>query len=81
MGQRYQEFPYIPDRFQGYMDFFSDNHQNKEPLVLEDGTSVAFPAGWTDEDADKWRKGMQLQRPINYAASTYDLGANANCAF
>ena len=42
-----------------------------EPVVLDDGTSVLFPSGWTDEDADKWRKGMELQRPGNYSARTH----------
>jgi hypothetical protein len=52
------------------MDFFSENHKNREPIVMEDGTSVVFPSGWTDEDADKWRKGMQLVRP-RVTARTY----------
>jgi hypothetical protein len=64
--------PYIPEKFHGYMDFFERNDL-QEPLILEDGTSVEFPSGWTDEDADKWRKGMQLQRPSDYTASSYDL--------
>jgi len=67
------DFPYLPERYQGFMDFFSDNNTNKEPVILEDGTSVQFPKGWTDEDADKWRKGMELQRPGDYTASSYDL--------
>lgn len=67
------DFPYLPERYQGFMDYFSDNNTNKEPVVLEDGTSVLFPKGWTDEDADKWRKGMELQRPAHYTASSYDL--------
>jgi hypothetical protein len=46
----------------GYADYFSDNATNK-PVILDDGTSVVFPMDWTDEDADKWRKGMELQRP------------------
>jgi hypothetical protein len=53
----------------GYMDFFGD-YNNKEPIILEDGTSVHFPAGWTDEDADKWRKSMDLQRPDGFTAPT-----------
>ena len=66
-------FPYLPERYQGFMDFFSDNNTNREPVILEDGTSVQFPKGWTDEDADKWRKGMELQRPGDSTASTCDL--------
>jgi hypothetical protein len=48
----------------GYVDYFSDSPHNK-PVVLDDGTSVLFPKHWTDEDADKWRKGMDLQRPAH----------------
>jgi hypothetical protein len=48
----------------GYVDYFSDSPYNIS-VVLDDGTSVLFPKCWTDEDADKWRKGMDLQRPIH----------------
>lgn len=58
------DFPYIPEQYQGYMDYFGDN-TTKDSIVLEDGTSVSFPEGWTDEDADKWRKGMELQAPFS----------------
>ena len=51
---------HLTDVDTGYMDLFGEPHYLKEPLVLEDGTSVLFPRDWTDEDADKWRKGMQL---------------------
>jgi hypothetical protein len=58
-----RDFPYIPERYRGY--------SNKEPVILEDGTSVLFPSEWTDEDADKWRKGMKLQRHCEHAASIH----------
>jgi hypothetical protein len=80
MGQK-SPFPYSPEQRQGYMDFFSEDHRNHEPLVLEDGTSVAFPAGWTDEDADKWRKGVELQAPSGVQAATYDLSRLAPLDF
>jgi hypothetical protein len=73
MGKHDLHIPYIPAEFQGYMDFFSEQHENKEPVILEDGTSVEFPAGWTDEGADKWRKGHELQRRNDYRASSYDF--------
>ena len=50
--------------WQGQLRLFGDNNSNKVPVLLEDGTSVQFPKGWSDEDADKWRKGMELQRPL-----------------
>lgn len=66
-------FPYLPEQYIGYMDYFSDHHTNREPIILADGTSVQFPSGWTDEDADKWRKGMELQPPEGFRAATYDV--------
>ena len=53
--------PVSPQPHRGYMDIFSVNDSMTEPLVLDDGTSVLFPHDWMDEDADKWRKGMELQ--------------------
>jgi hypothetical protein len=71
MAERpFLDFRYIPEQYRGYMDFFSDDSTHKEPVILDDGTSVLFPSGWTDEDADKWRKGMELQRPGHYTART-----------
>jgi hypothetical protein len=71
MPRENKSFPYLPDQYTGYMDYFSDDHNFKEPVLLEDGTSVRFPTGWTDEDADKWRKGHELQRPDHFTARTY----------
>jgi hypothetical protein len=63
MDKRPADFPRIMDQqYWGYMDYFGENDTDK-PIILEDGTSVSFPDGWTDEDADKWRKGMELQAP------------------
>lgn len=74
MGQQHKvHFPFLPADRQGYIDFFSDNYTNKEPAILEDGTSVQFPKDWTDEDADKWRKGMQLERSGDYRAVSMDM--------
>jgi hypothetical protein len=69
MTQPSDLFPYIPEQYRGYMDYFSEGNSNKEPVILQDGTSVLFPNGWTDEDADKWRKGMELQRPSHHSVS------------
>ena len=73
MAERDTHYPFIPDKYQGYIDYFSKNAGNKEPVILEDGTSVIFPRDWTDEDADKWRKGMELQRPDHYRATSMDM--------
>lgn len=71
MADQLKSFPYLPDQYTGYMDYFASEHNFKEPVILEDGTSVRFPTGWTDEDADKWRKGHELQRPDLFTARTY----------
>jgi hypothetical protein len=63
MEQLPPHLPSLPEQDLGYMDFFSDENSNNKPVILEDGTSVLFPKDWTDEDADKWRKGMDLQKP------------------
>jgi hypothetical protein len=65
------DFPYLTEARQGYMDFFNPSYTNKTPLILADGTSVQFPADWTDEDADKWRKSMDLQRPDGFVGRTF----------
>jgi hypothetical protein len=47
----------------GYADFFGDKHPNREPQILQDGTSVRWPHGWNDIDAFAWRKLHHLLRP------------------
>jgi hypothetical protein len=47
----------------GYGDYFSIDDSIREPILLQDGTSVLFPSHWTDEDAGRWRKGVGLQPP------------------
>jgi hypothetical protein len=63
--------PFLPEQDLGYIDFFSDDYDCKKPVILDDGTSVLFPKDWTDEDADKWRKGMKLQRPEHSPAHVH----------
>ena len=45
----------------GYMDLFGESHYLKEPISLKMGRASYFRA-LDYEDADKWRKAMQLQR-------------------
>ena len=61
MGQT-QPLLNLTEESVGYLDYFGQTFSVREPLIMSDGTSVVFPKGWTDEDADKWRKGKQLQR-------------------
>ena len=44
-----------------YRDIF--DVKRKGPLVLRDGTSIEWPKGWTQEDADRWRKAAKLEKP------------------
>jgi hypothetical protein len=54
--------PPVPIWSQGFWDYYGDNPGN-EPIILEDGTSVSFPEGWTGQDVEKWRKERGLQPP------------------
>jgi len=47
----------------GYRDVFGNRDGHRGPLVLRDGTSVAWPQGWSQEDADRWRKANRLEKP------------------
>jgi hypothetical protein len=46
-----------------YRDIFGVPEARKQPLVLSDCTSIEWPAGWSQEDADRWRKANGLERP------------------
>lgn len=50
----------------GYRDIF--DVARKGPLVLRDGTSIEWPKGWTQKDADRWRKTNKLERPAGFIA-------------
>ena len=44
-------------------DIFCDCHRYAEPHVMENGTAVAWPAGWNREQASDWRAAHDLARP------------------
>ena len=46
-----------------YVDLFCDCHAFKEPLILSNGTDIAWPGGWTGREADSWRTANGLERP------------------
>jgi hypothetical protein len=46
----------------GYRDIFGIRDAGKQPLVLRDCTSIEWPAGWSQKDADRWRKANKLER-------------------
>jgi hypothetical protein len=47
----------------GYRDIFNPKNLRRGPLVLSDMTSIEWPAGWTQVDADRWRKTNGLEKP------------------
>jgi hypothetical protein len=46
-----------------YIDVFCSCHHYTQPKVLMNGTDIAWPAGWSQEQADKWRKEHGLVPP------------------
>jgi len=52
-----------PDPGISYADVFCDCHHYTEPKLLSNGTDVAWPAGWTEEQAAEWRKRNGLVPP------------------
>jgi hypothetical protein len=55
-----------PYRFPGYRNIFTIARRGKQPLILQDGTSVEFPDTWTKEQAEDWRKYAALAKPQGY---------------
>ena len=46
-----------------YIDVFCNCHHYTEPVVLMNGTDVAWPAGWSQDQADTWRSEHNLLPP------------------
>jgi len=47
-----------------YIDVFCTCHHYTEPKILMNATDVAWPAGWSQEQADTWRKEHGLLPPV-----------------
>ena len=39
-----------------YIDLFCDCHTWPEPMILANGTDIAWPAGWDEKRALAWRE-------------------------
>jgi len=50
-----------------YLDIFCECHRYTEPKVLSNGTDIAWPAGWSQDQADAWRKARGLQSPVRWS--------------
>lgn len=46
-----------------YIDVFCECHRYTEPKILSNGTDIAWPAGWTTEQAGEWRAEHNLIPP------------------
>jgi hypothetical protein len=51
------------DDLPGFLDVFTDNDIPRAPRIMKDGTSVHWPKGWTQEQADEWRLEHNLESP------------------
>jgi hypothetical protein len=47
-----------------YIDVFCACHRYTEPKILMNGTDVAWPAGWSQEQATAWRGDHGLLPPV-----------------
>jgi hypothetical protein len=46
-----------------YIDVFCNCHHYTEPKILMNGIDIAWPAGWTQEQAHNWRVEHGLTPP------------------
>jgi hypothetical protein len=51
------------DPIAGYIDLFCSCHRYTEPKILSNGTDIAWPAGWTNDQALHWRAANGLVQP------------------
>ena len=46
-----------------YVDVFCDCHHYTEPKILSNGSDIAWPAGWNQDQAHSWRRQNGLAAP------------------
>jgi hypothetical protein len=46
-----------------HADLFCECHTWSEPMILTNGTDIAWPDGWTQQMADEWRQKNGLVAP------------------
>lgn len=49
-----------------YLDIFCECHRYTEPKILANGTDIAWPAGWTQKQAEEWRAAHGLTAPSEF---------------
>jgi hypothetical protein len=52
--------PPTADETTGHVDLFCDCHRFERPMILKNGTDIAWPAGWTEREAEEWRQKNNL---------------------
>jgi hypothetical protein len=55
--------PLGSDPVASYIDLFCSCHRYTEPKILGDGSDIAWPAGWSPEQAAEWRAAKGLVQP------------------
>ena len=58
-----------------YLDIFCECHRYTEPKILSNGTDIAWPAGWTQKEADAWRGQQGLTPPLDRPFGDYPVRA------
>jgi hypothetical protein len=46
-----------------YVDLFCNCHDFDQPMILKNGTDVAWPSSWDEQQADEWRCKNNLAPP------------------
>ena len=64
-----EDDPLGPDPIAGYVDLYCSCHRYTEPKILSNGIDIAWPAGWTPEQALQWRAAKGLIQPTDQAQS------------
>jgi hypothetical protein len=59
----YDSAPPIANPNSTHLDLFCECHHFTDPLVLENGTDIAWPAGWNEKQAAEWREKHRMARP------------------
>jgi hypothetical protein len=59
----YGDFVPLADENSTHVDVFCDCHRFIDPMILSNGTDIAWPSTWGQNQADKWRKKNGLARP------------------
>ncbi len=61
--RHYDEESPLADENSTHADLFCDCHQNPRPVILNNASHVAWPSGWSELQAEEWRRKNKLARP------------------